>query len=160
MSRARHSAVRREVGSSISGMPGAPLRAFVADDRDVTVREGARLPPMPRPRRLPAAATTGRASRLRRIQTRSWCCTAFSATPTTTWAAAWARVLKANDFCEFDLTYGKPLSFIPVGGITDVKVSAKVIAAFIDKVRAKTGADKVAVVGHSEGGFLRRTSPS
>ena len=67
--------------------------------------------------------------------------------------------LKNNGYCEFDLTYGQPVSWIPVGGITDVGASAKVIAAFIDKVRAKTGAAKVGIVGHSEGGMLASYIP-
>lgn len=64
------------------------------------------------------------------------------------------NVLKANGYCEFDLTYGTPIQGIPVGGITDVPASARTIARFIDKVLAATGAQKVAVVGHSEGGFI------
>ncbi len=67
--------------------------------------------------------------------------------------------LKNNGYCEFDLTYGQPVSWIPVGGITDVAASARKIAAFIDKVRAATGAAKVGVVGHSEGGMLASYIP-
>lgn len=67
--------------------------------------------------------------------------------------------LKNNGYCEFDLTYGQPVSWIPVGGITDVGASARKIAAFIDKVLAKTGAERVGIVGHSEGGMLASYIP-
>ncbi|CAJ2504275.1 Uu.00g116690.m01.CDS01 [Anthostomella pinea] len=55
-------------------------------------------------------------------------------------------------YCTFSATYGAwPLT--PwIGGLTDMTESARDIAAFIREVKEKTGADKVDVVGHSEGG--------
>src|SRR5205807_6955940 len=51
------------------------------------------------------------------------------------------------------LTYGEEAPGIPVGGLIDVDQSAQQIKAFIEQVRAETGAAKVDIVGHSEGGF-------
>ncbi|MGH9244573.1 MAG: esterase/lipase family protein [Acidimicrobiales bacterium] len=61
--------------------------------------------------------------------------------------------LAAGGFCAFALTYGQASPFIPVGGTIAVAESARQIAAFIDDVRAATGAAEVDIVGHSEGGF-------
>ena len=64
-----------------------------------------------------------------------------------------ALQLAAAGYCTFDLTYGEEAPGIPVGGLIDVTQSAHQIAAFIEQVRAETGAAKVDIVGHSEGGF-------
>jgi triacylglycerol esterase/lipase EstA (alpha/beta hydrolase family) len=58
-------------------------------------------------------------------------------------------------FCVFSLTYGEasPLLLFPNGGVKALHDSALEIAAFIDEVQAATGAAKVDVVGHSEGGL-------
>ncbi|HEX4701164.1 MAG TPA: alpha/beta fold hydrolase [Pseudonocardiaceae bacterium] len=56
-------------------------------------------------------------------------------------------------YCAFAPTYGEEVPPIPVGGLVHIARSANEIAAFIDQVRANTGAAKVDVVGHSEGGF-------
>ncbi|HEY4020975.1 MAG TPA: alpha/beta fold hydrolase [Pseudonocardiaceae bacterium] len=64
-----------------------------------------------------------------------------------------ALQLAAAGYCTFDLTYGEEAPPIPVGGLIDVDQSAQQIKAFIEQVRAETGAAKVDIVGHSEGGF-------
>jgi predicted esterase len=64
-----------------------------------------------------------------------------------------AMQLAAAGYCTFDLTYGEEAPGIPVGGLIDVDQSAQQIKAFIEQVRAETGAAKVDIVGHSEGGF-------
>jgi triacylglycerol esterase/lipase EstA (alpha/beta hydrolase family) len=61
--------------------------------------------------------------------------------------------LAGEGYCAFELTYGKPFGDVPVGGLVDVHRSAREIAAFIERVRGETGARKVNIVGHSEGGF-------
>ncbi len=61
--------------------------------------------------------------------------------------------LAAAGYCTFDLTYGEEAPGIPVGGLVDVDQSAQQIKAFIEQVRAETGAAKVDIIGHSEGGF-------
>ena len=58
-------------------------------------------------------------------------------------------VLREHGYCPWALDYG--------GRATDpVPQSADEIAAFIESVRAQTGAEKVSVVGHSQGGMQGR----
>jgi triacylglycerol esterase/lipase EstA (alpha/beta hydrolase family) len=64
-----------------------------------------------------------------------------------------ALQLAAAGYCTFDLTYGEEAPGIPVGGLVDVDQSAQQIKAFIEQVRTETGAAKVDIIGHSEGGF-------
>jgi triacylglycerol esterase/lipase EstA (alpha/beta hydrolase family) len=61
--------------------------------------------------------------------------------------------LAAKGYCAFSLTYGQATPAIPVGGTVSIVQSSAEIEAFIDQVRASTGAAKVNIVGHSEGGF-------
>jgi len=56
-------------------------------------------------------------------------------------------------YCAFSPTYGQASPSIPVGGTVSIAQSAQEIATFVDRVRATTGAAKVSMVGHSEGGF-------
>ncbi|HJQ45832.1 MAG TPA: alpha/beta fold hydrolase [Amycolatopsis sp.] len=64
-----------------------------------------------------------------------------------------APYLRQAGYCTFTFTYGQASPLFPVGGTLPIEDSARQIGAFIDHVRATTGADKVDVVGHSEGGF-------
>ena len=57
-------------------------------------------------------------------------------------------------FCTFTLTYGAHRLFPLVGGIKSMSESAVEIADFIKEVSSKTGAGKVDLVGHSEGGVM------
>ena len=58
-------------------------------------------------------------------------------------------VLRAEGYCPWALDYG--------GRATGpVPQSADEIAAFVDTVRARTGAAKVSIVGHSQGGMQGR----
>lgn len=61
--------------------------------------------------------------------------------------------LAARGYCTFASTYGAYEGFPLVGGLRDVDESAQEIAAYVAKVRGWTGAAKVDLVGHSEGGF-------
>ncbi|MEV0355017.1 alpha/beta fold hydrolase [Nocardia sp. NPDC050697] len=65
-------------------------------------------------------------------------------------------LLANSGYCVFALTYGSadgdPNGFI--GGITSMESSAATLDAFVDLVRAATGAPKVALVGHSEGATM------
>ncbi|MFE3262409.1 esterase/lipase family protein [Nocardia sp. NPDC059091] len=69
--------------------------------------------------------------------------------------------VKAAGYCVFSLNYGRDTSSA-LGGIpgqyatADIRVSAREVAAFVDRVRAATGAGKVALVGHSQGAVVAR----
>ncbi|PXX68539.1 lipase (class 2) [Nocardia tenerifensis] len=72
-----------------------------------------------------------------------------------------APQLKSLGVCVFSLNYGHaPFSVrgsAPgVFGTADIRASAKELAAFIDRVRGVTGAAKVDIVAHSQGGPLTR----
>jgi triacylglycerol esterase/lipase EstA (alpha/beta hydrolase family) len=67
--------------------------------------------------------------------------------------------LAAAGFCAYAPTYGEAIPGVPVGGITPIPQSAAEIAAFIGRVLAATGAAKVDLVGHSEGGFQALYGP-
>jgi pimeloyl-ACP methyl ester carboxylesterase len=67
--------------------------------------------------------------------------------------------LAARGYCAFTLTYGQATSAIPVGGTVSIVRSSAEIEAFVDRVRTATGAAKVDLVGHSEGGFQSLYGP-
>lgn len=56
-------------------------------------------------------------------------------------------------YCTYSLTYGTGAYGPYVGGVGDIAKSAPEIATFVKEVLAQTGAAKVDLVGHSEGGF-------
>lgn len=67
--------------------------------------------------------------------------------------------LAAAGYCAFSVTYGQASPFIPVGGTVSITRSAPQIKAFVDRVRAVTGAAKVDLVGHSEGALQSLYGP-
>ncbi|MQA63587.1 MAG: alpha/beta fold hydrolase [Actinophytocola sp.] len=62
--------------------------------------------------------------------------------------------LAGAGYCAYTFTYGEHPQFSFIGGVQSVTESSQEIAAFIDEVRAASGALKVSLVGHSEGGFM------
>ncbi|WP_433521253.1 esterase/lipase family protein [Nocardia pseudovaccinii] len=70
--------------------------------------------------------------------------------------------LANSGYCVYSLNYGGTNAFD--GGIARVSASVPQVSAFIDKVRAGTGAAEVDLVGHSGGAFvslyLAKTDPA
>ncbi len=64
------------------------------------------------------------------------------------WAVLSPR-LKEKGYCVFALNYGNR-------GLNDIRDSARELGVFVDNVLAYTGAEKVSLVGHSQGGMMPR----
>ncbi|MFG2126841.1 esterase/lipase family protein [Streptomyces sp. NPDC048751] len=65
-----------------------------------------------------------------------------------------APALRAAGHRIFRLNYGELPTLPRLYGLGDVRASAREIAAFVDRVLADTRAQKVNLVGHSQGGML------
>ena len=61
--------------------------------------------------------------------------------------------LKSEGYCVFALNYGETNGVYATAPVAD---SAKELAPFVDAVMAATGAKKVDLVGHSQGGMMPR----
>ncbi|KAL4894903.1 secreted lipase [Aspergillus ambiguus] len=61
--------------------------------------------------------------------------------------------LQGQGYCTYARTYGEYTLFPLVGGLKPIAESAGQVADYIREVVDKTGADKVDLVGHSEGAF-------
>ncbi|WP_316739902.1 alpha/beta fold hydrolase [Streptomyces sp. MK7] len=67
-----------------------------------------------------------------------------------------APYLKDRGYCVFSLDYGQ-LPGVPLfHGLGPIDTSAGQLSAFVDKVLTTTGAAKVDLVGHSQGGMMPR----
>ncbi|WP_330318317.1 esterase/lipase family protein [Streptomyces platensis] len=67
-----------------------------------------------------------------------------------------APYLVARGYCVFSLDYGQ-LPGVPFfHGLGPVDASARQLAAYVDRVLAATGTEKVDLVGHSQGGMMSR----
>jgi triacylglycerol esterase/lipase EstA (alpha/beta hydrolase family) len=64
--------------------------------------------------------------------------------------------LANHGYCVFTFNYGGSSASSVVQGTGDIAASADQLASFVTRVRAATGAVKVDLVGHSQGGMMPR----
>jgi triacylglycerol esterase/lipase EstA (alpha/beta hydrolase family) len=74
---------------------------------------------------------------------------------TDNWLAL-APYLEARGYCVFSLDYGQLPGVPLIYGLGPIDKSAEQLQAYVDKVLAATGATKVDLVGHSQGGMMPR----
>ncbi|WP_406461431.1 alpha/beta fold hydrolase [Streptomyces sp. NBC_01622] len=67
-----------------------------------------------------------------------------------------APYLEARGYCVFSLDYGQLPGVPLIYGLGPIDKSAEQLQAYVDKVLAATGAAKVDLVGHSQGGMMPR----
>lgn len=67
--------------------------------------------------------------------------------------ASLAPVLKDGQHCLFALNYGRQGTHGP-HGVADIHQSAQEVGDFVQSVLARTGAQKISLIGHSQGGLL------
>lgn len=61
------------------------------------------------------------------------------------------KKLKRQGYCVYSLTYGQGIAGNLLAGLGSMRDSSKQVASFVDQVLRETGAEKVDLVGHSEG---------
>jgi triacylglycerol esterase/lipase EstA (alpha/beta hydrolase family) len=71
------------------------------------------------------------------------------------WQAA-SPVLVNHGYCVFAFNYGGATPDSNIQGTGDIAASAGQLASFVSQVLSATGADKVELVGHSQGGMMPR----
>jgi len=79
-----------------------------------------------------------------------------------TWECAYenwnglAPILKDQGYCVYALNYGAPNGVSPFNGVGDLLAASEEITAFVQRVVQATGAEHVALIGHSQGGAQAR----
>jgi triacylglycerol esterase/lipase EstA (alpha/beta hydrolase family) len=71
------------------------------------------------------------------------------------WQAA-SPILANHGYCVFAFNYGGSSPTSDIQGTGDIAASAQQLATFVNQVLAATGAVKVDLVGHSQGGMMPR----
>jgi Lipase (class 2) len=71
------------------------------------------------------------------------------------WQTA-SPILVNHGYCVFAFNYGGSSASSIIQGTGDIAASAQQLAAFVSQVLAATGAAKVDLVGHSQGGMMPR----
>jgi triacylglycerol esterase/lipase EstA (alpha/beta hydrolase family) len=69
---------------------------------------------------------------------------------------ALSPLLADNGYCVYSFNYGGPTPDSSIQGTGDIPTSAGQLATFVDQVLTSTHAEKVDVVGHSQGGMMPR----
>lgn len=65
-------------------------------------------------------------------------------------------ILQSFGYCVYALNYGNTTGIAWLNGTGDLAASAAEIGPFVDRVLASTGAGKVDLIGHSQGGSIAR----
>jgi triacylglycerol esterase/lipase EstA (alpha/beta hydrolase family) len=71
------------------------------------------------------------------------------------WQAA-APLLANHGYCVYAFNYGGATSGADIQGTGEIAASAQQLSDFVDQVLSATGAPKVDIVGHSQGGMMPR----
>jgi hypothetical protein len=67
---------------------------------------------------------------------------------------ALSPLLYNNGFCVYTFNYGGPPLLGTLYGVGDIATSAGELSSFVNQVLASTGASRVDLVGHSQGGMM------
>ncbi|MCW2548133.1 MAG: lipase [Mycobacterium sp.] len=74
---------------------------------------------------------------------------------TDSWEAL-SPLLANAGYCVYAFNYGGSSASNPIQGLGPIETSAQQLSTFVDQVLAASGASKVDIVGHSQGGMMPR----